>query len=400
MRRITDAALRTGTVIYTIDARGLVTGQTDASTSGIMDVTGRVMRSKLGEIPASQEAFHTLAEETGGRAYINANDLAPGLGRALQETAAYYLLAWRPEPPGQGQDRFRRIQVRVKDQPDLTVRVRGGFFEDAGGTAQTSAAAANRPTTVEAELLAVIRAAYPRRGMPVTLSAGHLYVPGSGMSVTAAALVKAESAEADLMAVIVNDKGDVVSRLQQHLTGPPAPDAAQSGRMSYTMQFPNLAPGLYQVRVAARDSKSARTGSALHWVEIPDIAAGAFALSSIFLSEVPAGAGQAQRAFLSPDRRFARTSRIRFQAQIYNAAQSPAPPHLTLELQLTSGGQTLLATPPNPVAVQGVTDLARIPLTGEFPLDGFAPGAYTMAFTITDRGAKKSLKQQFDFVVE
>jgi VWFA-related protein len=401
VRRIADAALRAGVVIYTLDARGLVTGQPDARTKGGFDQQGRINRLSVAEARAAQDPLDALAADTGGRAWRNSNDLAPGLAQALQETAAYYLLAWRPEP-GQGKDRFRRIEVRVKERPDLTVRVRGGFFEDANGAAGNDVAAAgsNQPKTVEDELLAVIRASYPRRGLPTALSAGHMYVPGHGTALAASALVQASGADVDLMGVLVNEKGDVVSSLRQQL---PAATAGRGGRMIYTMQFPGLAPGLYQVRVAARDSKSARTGSATQWIEVPDAAKGDFALSSIFLSEVPAGAnaGEAQKATVSPDHLFARTSRLRFQAQVYNAPRpTAAAPDLTLELQLTTGGQVLIATPPSPVSTQGVTDLAHIPLTGEFPLGAFPVGRYTLTITITDRASQRSIKQQSDFTIE
>ncbi len=55
---------------------------------------------------------------------------------------------------------------------------------------------------------------------------------------------------------------------------------------------------------------------------------------------------------------------------------------------------------PGPVSIQGVTDLARVPLTGEFPLAGFAPGRYTIKLTITDGAAKRSVAREAEFIVE
>ncbi len=200
------------------------------------------------------------------------------------------------------------------------------------------------------------------------------------------------------MGVVINEKGDVVSSVQQQITA----SATQRGRMIYTMQFPNLAPGLYQVRVAARDSTTGRSGSASQWLEVPDPGKGDFLLSTVFLSEVPANVGSAntQKVSMSPDRRFARTSRMRLQAQIFNAARFAGVPDLTLELQLLTGGQLVIATPPSAVSTQGVMDLARIPLTAEFPLEAFVPGSYTLKITITDRAAKKSATKEIDFKVE
>ena len=405
MRRVTDAALRSGVVIYTVDAKGLVAGGPTAQTAGF-DLKGRLPRMTSKEVTASQDALNALAADTGGQAWRNSNDLMSGVRQAIKETSTYYLLAWRPDVP-QGKDRFRRIKVRIKDRLDLMVRVRGGFFAEEP-TVKDSTAASSKPKTTEQYLLELIRAAYPIRSLPVVLSAGHMSVSG-GMAVAASMLMEADSlgadpkaAQVDVMGVLVNKTGNVVSSVQQHLTAPLAEAAAQRNRMVYTMQFPVPAPGLYQVRVAARESKTGRGGSATQWVEIPDISKGEFGLSSIFLSEVASSAGgaYAQKASISPDRGFARTARLRFQAQIYNAALVAGRPDLTLELQLLNNVQSLITTPASPVSTEGVMDLARVPLTGEFPLGVLPAGQYVMRITVMDRVAKKTITQQVDFRVQ
>jgi hypothetical protein len=58
----------------------------------------------------------------------------------------------------------------------------------------------------------------------------------------------------------------------------------------------------------------------------------------------------------------------------FNGEHSSKQPELTLEIQLTKDGQVVVATPPSPTSTQGVTDFARIPFIGEFPLNGFQPG--------------------------
>lgn len=406
LRRVADAALRSGAVIYTIDARGLVTGSPEASTKDGFDTQGRQGRLRITEATAAQDPLQALAADTGGRAWVNSNDLTSGIGQALRETSGYYLLGWRPENPAQV-TRFSNIEVKIKDRPDLVVRSHAGFFEIGAKpdkVARNEAAPAGLKT-VEEQLLEVIRQAYPRRSLPTGLSVGHLFIPNRGMAVAASMMVDAaalgndpKAAQVDVMGVLINEKGEVVSSVQQQLTA----GATQRGRMIYTMQFPNLVPGLYQVRVAARDPKTGRAGSASQWLEVPDTSKGDFILSSVFLSEVPTGPASAgaQKVSISPDRRFARSSRMRLQAQIFNAIRGAGAPDLTLELQLSRDGQVVIATPPTAVSTQGVTDFGRIPLIAEFPLDGFQPGRYMLKMTITDRAAKKSTAQQMDFAVE
>ena len=407
LRRVADVALRSGAVIYTIDARGLVTGSPEASTKDGFDPQGRHARLTITEATAAQDPLHTLAADTGGRAWVNSNDLAPAIGQALRETSGYYLLAWRPENPDQVKSGFSKIEVKIKDRPDLVVRSHAGFFETGARSEKVAnnEAAPAKLKTVEEQLLEVIREAYPRRSLPTNLSVGHMFIPNGGMAVAASMMADAaalgndpKAAQVNVMGVVINEKGDVVSSVQQQITA----SATQRGRMIYTMQFPNLAPGLYQVRVAARDSTTGRSGGASQWLEVPDPGKGDFLLSTVFLSEVPANVGSAntQKVSMSPDRRFARTSRIRLQAQIFNAARFAGVPDLTLELQLLTGGQLVIATPPSAVSTQGVMDLARIPLTAEFPLEAFVPGSYTLKITITDRAAKKSATKEIDFKVE
>jgi VWFA-related protein len=406
LRRVADAALRSGAVIYTIDARGLVTGSPEASTKDGFDPQGRYARLTITEATAAQDPLHTLASDTGGRAWVNSNDLVPGMGQALRETSGYYLVAWRPANTGDGKPRFSNIEVKLKDRPDLVVRSHAGFFDSGAKTdkSTSSAAAPAKTKTVEDHLLDIIRAPYPRRTLPTGLSVGYLSVTNGGMAVAATMMVDAgtlgdpKAAEVDVMGVVTNEKGGVLSSLSQRLTAA----ATQRGRMIYTMQFPNLAPGLYQVRVAARDPRTGLAGGSSQWLEVPDTSKGNFLVSSVFLSEVPVNASAANgpKVSINPDRRFARTSRMRIQAQIFNATRGAALPDLALELQLSKSGQVVIATPPSAVSTQGITDLTRIPLTAEFPLEVLEPGRYTLKIMITDRAAKKSEAQQVDFTVE
>ena len=129
LQRITAGAAKTGVVIYSIDSRGLSTGQPDISLDRSPDLYGRLARSSHGELSATQDGLNALARDTGGRPSFNTNDFRPGIAGALKETAVYYLLAWKPDNNTQKGGRFRNIQISVIGRPELTVRVRKGFFD-------------------------------------------------------------------------------------------------------------------------------------------------------------------------------------------------------------------------------------------------------------------------------
>jgi VWFA-related protein len=401
LRRLTDAAMRTGTVIYTVDARGLTSGITDATRSGLMDRTGRVARINLAEIRAAQQPLFNLAAETGGHAWLNSNDLDAGVARAISETSNYYLLAWRPESPAETKEEFRRITVTVKGRPELSVRVRTGFFTENPDKANTAAGGA--VMSVDDQLLEAIRASYPKRGLPMSLTAGYLYRQQDGLVLAASAQIEREllnsakngklDIELDVIGAAIDTSGNIVSSFKQKVTIPEAEDS-KTGSVLVTLQFPKLAPGLHQVRFAARDSKTGRIGSVSEWIEIPNIAQGSFSLSSVFLSQ-----GAAGNATIKPNRQFARNSRLRFQTFVYNAATSPAPPKVVLQMELKREGQTVIQTPASPVPTEGVTDLVRIPIVGEFPLAEFPPGRYDLKLTVTDLSTKMTASRQAAFVI-
>ena len=177
LQRITSAAARSGVVIYSIDARGLVASLNDPSIASSPDPSGRLQRAEMGELSATQDAMNALAADTGGKATFNTNLLEPSLGQALKKTSTYYLLAWKPESSSPQSSKFRRIEVKVVNRPDLIVQVRRGFFDRepdlANAKTKTEKPAKtnhSKETSSETELQNLIRTAYPNRDIPVSLS--------------------------------------------------------------------------------------------------------------------------------------------------------------------------------------------------------------------------------------
>ena len=298
LNRITDAAQRAGVVIYTIDARGLVSGQLDATNNVPFDLNGRLESAALREIHASQDALHALAGDTGGRALRNQNFFDPWVEKVLEETSNYYLLAWRPENEAQATGDFQDLKVRIVDRPDLSVRLPRGFL----GTNGVASPAARTKARSEAaksppqELREALGAFSPRRGVPTSLSLVYLDTPGHGLVLTASVQVAddgltfdaaggRQTASVDVAGVVLNDKGKQAGSFQTRLNiNARASDAASPQRSDtiYNYRVP-LAPGIYQVRVAARDHGSGQVGSAAQWIEIPDLSSRRLALSSLLI---------------------------------------------------------------------------------------------------------------------
>jgi len=433
LRRITDGAARSGTVLYTMDARGLSTGLPDASSDVPFDTTGRLSRVDLGEISASQEVLYTLASETGGRALLNTNALDKALTKTLKETSAYYLLAWQPEQSeGRANNKFRAIKVIIKDRPDLTVLTRRGFFTSPPPESSATKRGKNKSTkpvtttaekTPDSELRAALGSLYARTDLPIALSVGYADAPGAGTILTAAVQIdagKSESAAtdttpqanvADVVTVILDDQGKPVSSLKDQITATSGKTSETSKRVVlFTHQF-RLAQGLYQVRVAARESVTGRTGSAIQWIEIPKIAQGKFALGSLFVGEREANKAESTGTsvdsrlsvpvVISADHRFARSSYLRFVTNIYNATHSNNnSADVGLQIQVFRDDQPIITAPLRKLSTTGINDLTHIPYAAEMALGGLPVGQYVLQVTAIDRAAKESASQRVNFVVE
>ncbi|HEY0407025.1 MAG TPA: VWA domain-containing protein, partial [Pyrinomonadaceae bacterium] len=134
LRRLIDLANRASVVIYTMDARGLQTlGLTAAdNTSGLTpDEVESQLSARSRELFNTQSGLNYLAQQTGGIAIRNTNDLSGGIKRVLDDQKGYYLIGYRPDDstfdPKTGRKRFHNINVRVT-RPGLSVRTRTGFF--------------------------------------------------------------------------------------------------------------------------------------------------------------------------------------------------------------------------------------------------------------------------------
>ena len=95
IRALGSGAARAGVVIYSIDARGLVVTLVNDGTSS--DPSGRLLRASQGEVFAFQDPLNALAQDSGGRALFNNNELYTAVENGLKETSSYYSLGWTPE---------------------------------------------------------------------------------------------------------------------------------------------------------------------------------------------------------------------------------------------------------------------------------------------------------------
>jgi VWFA-related protein len=286
IKRITDAAGRAGVVIYTLDARGIVGDSIDITNNKPIDSKGMLVGAGIGEISASQDGLTALAADTGGQAFMNTNrPMHEFVEKVIDETSHYYLLAWKPDNDEQKRGKFKNIDVSIAGRPDLKVRVRTSYFKSAAlPLLTTKKKSSSDPAKArEDDMRIVIDAPVSQREIPTEVDLRFTQMPGFGtrvvvtLSIDDAALTYdlAEgklSTDVDIGGIVYDDKGKPFDSFVGRLRVFPrnAPAGTQGKRSIY--RFSTLVPGgLYQVRVAVRDLKSSRTGSAMDWIKVPKI---------------------------------------------------------------------------------------------------------------------------------
>ena len=202
----------------------------------------------------------------------------------------------------------------------------------------------------------------------------------------------------------LDDRGSI-SSFKQKLTIDA--DANSRNRPLVWNQQLQLVPGLYQVRVAVRERKSGRAGSAMQWLDVPDLAGARFYLSSLFLAErnptelTEAKLADAPRSItVNVDHRFARGSVLRFQTYVYNAERAAAAPDIEMQARILSDDTAVAVLPLAKLPTDTTLDQSRLPYWAEIALDSLAPGRYVLRVTAIDRRSRMAATQEAGFVIE
>lgn len=116
--RATRALSHADISIYPVDARGLV--------GGLSGPAGRPTFTTMSQLAPSFDTSSLIAEQTGGKAFRNTNDLRAAMTRAVEDSDLTYVLGYYPQNE-RFDGRFRSIDVTVK-KPNVSVRHRRGYY--------------------------------------------------------------------------------------------------------------------------------------------------------------------------------------------------------------------------------------------------------------------------------
>lgn len=110
--------------VYPVDSAGVRT------TSGYLaerPTRSLTLRPSMGGTYQMTDVMLGIAENTGGRAFLNTNDLAGSVSRALGDSQTYYRLAYRPTH-ARWDGRYFPIRVKIPNRRGIEIRHRLGYF--------------------------------------------------------------------------------------------------------------------------------------------------------------------------------------------------------------------------------------------------------------------------------
>ncbi len=263
MNRLQDvfsSANRTNTSIYTLDPRGLSTGEFDVSEPGVNYESDRRV------INESTDVLRVLADQTDGRAIVGRNDPLSELRQMIRDTSAYYLLGYTSsEAPRDG--KFHEIKVTVK-RKGIDVRFRKGYWAMSPDDI-ARATGPSKPSLPADVADALASTAAPERGHPVRTWIGFDRAPGNSDGRSMVTLVwevapNTSPADApDQVSVVANFvTGDLLYRGKV----PRDPNALlPAGRMSFLSK-----PGAVRLRLSAETATGQLIDSEEREILVPD----------------------------------------------------------------------------------------------------------------------------------
>jgi VWFA-related protein len=420
IRRVIDAGTRAGVVVYSLETRGLTTPPgSNASQRTPADpqmLSLIFMMQRQGE-EATREAMHALAADSGGFLVDNSNDLHAGLKRVLEDTESYYVLAY--EPTNTKRDgAFRRIDVRLPNVRDLKVRARTGYFAPGGRARAPSAVSGKQERRTQGGPAATGGAPAPPTAIPVRLSADFVSVERGVTEVVVSGHVDTTTlpfirrgdryeAAVEITAVVHDETGAVAATLEPERLSLDVTEAQREQLSRDGLPYQKTAalkPGRYEVRLAVRAAGA--LGLVSQRVEIPDLAPGRLALSSLFLLKAGGATGveatDAGEALVLSQalRHFRRDESLFVQLYAYDAKRDASgATSLVSQAEILRDGVVLGTATPEPV-VTGEAEGPPVPHVSRIGLHRFEPGEYELQVTVTDQNANQAATRRVGFTVD
>ena len=308
LRASINAAIQSNVAIYAVSATGLVAlppggeAQT-ASLRGTSVYSGAGMQQQYDQNFAATETLTTLANDTGGKAFLDTNDFSGAFRKAQEDTAAYYVIGYRSTNRARD-GRFRKITVRTALQ-EVKLDYRSGYY---AGRDFGHASKEEREEQLQTEL----NNESPATDVTVYVAAAFFRLEGARFFVPVSVVIPGreipfvqggdqDKATLDVLGQ-VRDPGSKLPIASVRDTVKLAIEQCQKvarKNVQYNTGFV-LAPGAYQVKFVVRENQTGRMGSFEATITVPDLSKApknkpALKMSSVVISNHLAPAAKPMR---------------------------------------------------------------------------------------------------------
>lgn len=274
-----NAAVRANVSFYPVDATGLKAEPLGGDASQAMSrgsgvFSGSAQRSRMSARQDQQETLVSLAAGTGGKAFLDDNDLTMGIVQAQNDMRSYYIVGYYSTNEA-SDGKFRRIQVKLAaPHQQAKLDFRNGYyaakefakFNESDKEQQLEEAlAAGDPVT---DLPIAIEINYFRLSKDRYFAPVAVKIPGREVPLAA----KGDT-ELDFIGQIRDSRGRLAGTVRDgirlKLT---ESDRAQLEKRSlqYDTGFA-LAPGEYTLKFLARENQNGRIGTFESKFVVPDL---------------------------------------------------------------------------------------------------------------------------------
>lgn len=412
-----NAAVRSNVAFYPVDARGLAAlppggDASKAASRGTGMFSGSSVRKDRDKFNSQQETLTSLAADTGGKAFLDSNDLAVGIVQAQTDVQSYYIVGYYSSNYAED-GRFRKFTVKLAAQPQAKLEYRPGYygpkqynrFNASDKERQlTDALSMGDPFTdlrlaLEVDYFRITPTQY---FVPVSLK-----IPGSDVTM-AKKKGSSETDEFDFAGQILDSQrklaGSVRDLIRVKLTDDDAAKLAKSS-FHYDCGFV-LAPGKYRIKMVVRENGTGKIGTFDTRFEVPDLSTeGAMRMSSVVWAgqreplNAAVGAAEKQKKLTAANplvqggqklvpsvtKVFRKSQSLYVYSEIYEPGAEPS---IAASLSIFRGHVKEFES--NPVRLtQAGPHPGTLPIEFQVPLAKLKPGKYTAQLNVIDEAGGK-----------
>jgi VWFA-related protein len=277
----TNAAIRANTVIYSIDARGLVAlapmgNATQGSPGGAAMFSGAGALAQTNRFQASQDTMYALATDTGGKALLDNNDLSMGVEQAEASVSDYYLIGYNTTN-SKLDGKMRRIKISLKEDTTAKLDYRQVYFANKTWDKFNT-------SDKDRQLQDALMMGDPMTEIDLSLQVNWFqlnsaeYFTGIAMKIPGSELALARKGGAerttiDLVGEVKDEYGSTVGNIKDHVDQKLSNETASQLQKMPLEWDTNLVllPGKYIIKVLARDDETGRIGTYIKNFIIPNL---------------------------------------------------------------------------------------------------------------------------------